>query len=313
MGYKSAGYKHLGGVEIDPKVAACYEANHHPEHMYVMDLRKFNAIPNDQLPPELFTLDLLDGSPPCSTFSMAGKREKAWGKEKRFAEGQALQTLDDLVFVYCDTIAKLRPKVCLLENVSGIIKGNAKSYALRIRRRLNEIGYRVQVFLLNAASMGVPQTRERVFFIGLRNDIDLPLLNLSFNEKPIILDEIIDRTDTTCTLTDYQLGLWQRKHPKDDYFGDMIQREENRISMFSNPVMHSERVCPTVTTSGFDVSSLFDLPRRLNDHELKAVGTFPQDYQPVGKQLLWMIGMSVPPVMIAQISYQIYKQWLSKL
>lgn len=121
MGYKLAGFDHLGGVEIDPKVAAAYKANHCPKHLFVEDIREFNR--RTDLPDELYRLDLLDGSPPCSTFSMAGSREKAWGKEKVFREGQAKQTLDDLVFVYCDTIAKLKPKVCLLENVKGIIQG----------------------------------------------------------------------------------------------------------------------------------------------------------------------------------------------
>ena len=96
MGCKLAGYDHLGGVELDPKIAAVYRENHHPKHLYTMDVRDFNRL--DDLPEELFHLDLLELSPPCSTFSLAGSRDKAWGKEKRFDEGQKLQTLDDLVF-----------------------------------------------------------------------------------------------------------------------------------------------------------------------------------------------------------------------
>lgn len=138
MGYKLAGYHHLGGVEIDEKVAAIYRENHHPELLYNEDLRLFNA--REDLPAELYQLDLLDGSPPCSTFSMAGSREGAWGKEKQFAEGQALQTLDDLVFIYCDTILKLKPKCFLLENVKGLTAGNAKSYVKRILQKLERGG-----------------------------------------------------------------------------------------------------------------------------------------------------------------------------
>ena len=164
MGYKLAGFNHLGGVEIDPPIADIYKTNHNPKHLYNLDIREFNKITD--LPTELFNLDILDGSPPCSTFSMAGSREKAWGKEKQFREGQAVQTLDDLVFVYCDTIIKLQPKVFLLENVKGIIQGNAKVYSKNIVKKMTEAGYNVQVFCLNAASMGVPQKRERVFFIG---------------------------------------------------------------------------------------------------------------------------------------------------
>ena len=192
MGYKLAGYEHLGGVELDPSIAAIYKANHHPKYIYTMDIRDFNEL--EDLPEELYNLDILDGSPPCSTFSMAGSREKAWGKAKQFKEGQKLQRLDDLVFVYCETIEKLKPKVCWLENVAGLLRGNGKIYAKEIAKRLNEIGYNVQLFLLNGATMGLPQMRERVFFIGLRKDFHLPKLVLDFNEAPITFGEIKDAT-----------------------------------------------------------------------------------------------------------------------
>lgn len=172
MGYKLAGFNHLGGVEIDEKVSAIYERNHHPKYLFTEDLRVFNQ--REDLPDELYQLDILDGSPPCSTFSMCGDRERAWGKEKIFAEGQALQTLDDLVFVYCETIKKLQPKVFLLENVKGLSLGNARSYLRRIFDTLSSAGYACQVFILNAASMGVPQIRERCFVIGHRKDISCP-------------------------------------------------------------------------------------------------------------------------------------------
>jgi DNA (cytosine-5)-methyltransferase 1 len=181
MGYKLAGFNHLGGVEIDVKVADVYKENHKPKYLFVEDIRAFNK--RTDLPTELYNLDILDGSPPCSTFSMAGSREKAWGKSKQFREGQAMQTLDDLVFVYCDTIIKLQPKVFLLENVKGIIQGNAKAYSKAIVKKMQEAGYTVQVFCLNAASMGVPQKRERVFFIGHKKEFGLPKLNWSLMKK----------------------------------------------------------------------------------------------------------------------------------
>ena len=79
MGYKLAGYHHLGGVELDVPVASVYKENHHPDYLFVEDIRQFNE--RNDLPEELYHLDILDGSPPCSTFSICGEREKAWGKE----------------------------------------------------------------------------------------------------------------------------------------------------------------------------------------------------------------------------------------
>lgn len=310
MGYKLAGYEHLGGVEIDPNVAATYRANHHPQHLFVMDVRQFNAQTN--LPDELYNLDILDGSPPCSTFSTVGSREKAWGKQKQFSEGQKLQTLDDLVFVYCDTIKKLSPKVCWLENVSGLAKGNGKVYLKKIVQRLTEIGYNPQVFLLNAATMGVPQMRERVFIIGLRNDFHLPKLKLNFNEPLITFAEVIDRNDKRQNLSEYQYKLWQQRIRSDKSFGDIIERLEKRTSMFSNPIFHTNQVPFTITASA-DCNTLYDIPRRLNEKELSMIGTFPQDYQYTNKTAQWLIGMSVPPVMVAQIAHQIYLQWLCQI
>ena len=105
MGYKLAGCEVLGCCEIDPKMNEVYVANHHPKHNFLMDIRDFNKIPNKELPEELFHLDILDGSPPCTTFSMAGQREDSWGKKKKFREGQAEQTLDDLSFIFIETVA----------------------------------------------------------------------------------------------------------------------------------------------------------------------------------------------------------------
>lgn len=89
MGYKLAGCQVLGNCEIDQRINELYNRNHHPLYSYNMDIRDFVKLPDNDLPPELFQLDILDGSPPCSVFSMSGNRENDWGKAKRFREGQA--------------------------------------------------------------------------------------------------------------------------------------------------------------------------------------------------------------------------------
>lgn len=306
MGYKLAGYGHLGGVELDERIASIYEKNLHPRFLYNMDIREFNELGN--LPDELYNLDLLDGSPPCSTFSMAGSREKAWGKKKRFAEGQKMQTLDDLVFVYCDTIKKLHPKVCLLENVSGIVKGNGKAYSSEIYKRLDSIGYRVQVFLLNAMYMGVPQRRERVFFIGIRKEYDLPKLVLSFHEEPIKFGEIKDGVGRLAS-GNYQ-ALWGQRRTTDRGFDDIKERVNGKRSDFNTRLCHSDRVLDTLCSQNNNI--LFDAPVYLSDTERMKAATFPLDYQTDGRQQ-FLTGMCVPPVMTAQIAWQIYLQWLSKI
>ena len=171
MGYKLAGCEVLGCCEIDPKMNEVYRKNHNPKYNFLMDIREFNKLPNEEIPEELFNLDILDGSPPCTTFSMAGEREDSWGKKKKFREGQAEQTLDDLSFVFIETVAKLKPRCVIMENVEGLLLGEAWSYVQEIYRQFKEIGYEVGHWLLKGENMGVPQKRHRVFFIALRNDV----------------------------------------------------------------------------------------------------------------------------------------------
>lgn len=306
MGYKLAGYDHLGGVEIDPKVAEVYRLNHNPKNLFVQDIREFNK--REDLPAELYNLDLLDGSPPCSSFSMAGNREKDWGKKKQFREGQEFQRLDDLVFEYVRTIEKLQPKVALLENVKGLITGNAKVYAKNLKTAFEAAGYRVQVFLLNAASMGVPQKRERVFFIGQRKDLALPDLRLAFNEKPITFSEVdegkVKRKQIRDGIKPYYEQTPMGKsvsvvHPKGMYFGTYKQ----------HPKMVSTTI---IADSGGGIMLHSSEPGYLTDNEYCQIGTYPLDYNFNAIEPKYLIGMSVPPVMTAQIAHQIYLQWLSK-
>ncbi len=307
MGYKLAGFNHLGGVEIDVKVADVYKENHKPKYLFVEDIRAFNK--RTDLPTELYNLDILDGSPPCSTFSMAGSREKAWGKSKQFREGQAMQTLDDLVFVYCDTIIKLQPKVFLLENVKGIIQGNAKAYSKAIVKKMQEAGYTVQVFCLNAASMGVPQKRERVFFIGHKKEFGLPKLVLEFDEKAVTFGEFEDVSDITekeKNTKSYQLFCKTKA-------GESFAKADEKSQFFGFSKTHKENTLSTIVSNSGTAQYHYSIFRQLNKRELCNGGTYPLDYNFKALEPKYLIGMSVPPVMTAQISHQIYLQWLSKI
>jgi len=282
MGYKLAGFEHLGGVEIDPAVSDVYEANHKPKYLYVEDIRKF--VQRLDLPDELYNLDLLDGSPPCSSFSMSGNREKDWAKEKVFREGQALQTLDDLFFDYIALAKKLQPKVVIAENVKGLIQGNAKSYVKKIKAGFEHAGYRVQLFLLNAASMGVPQKRERVFFICQRNDLNFAPLKLAFDEKAILLNTFAETRPHTRKIS---------------------------LKRFGDVMLNRNDVSNTITgTSDFFIDND---TTTITSATIQKIGSYPLDYNFKSIEPKYLIGMSVPPVMTAQIAHQIYLQWLSKI
>lgn len=186
MGYRLAGCDVIAANDIDPEMAWHYRRNLAPKHYFLCPIRDLLTA---DLPSELFALDILDGSPPCSTFSMAGSREKSWGKDKHFREGQAKQVLSDLFFDYLDVVERLKPRIAIAENVKGMTIGNARGYLKLIMARFREIGYRPQLFLLNAADCGVPQRRERVFFCAVRKDIAAPPLALKPSHRWISVGE----------------------------------------------------------------------------------------------------------------------------
>jgi DNA (cytosine-5)-methyltransferase 1 len=306
MGYKLAGFEHLGGVEIDPQVADVYKTNHDPKYLFVEDIREFAN--RTEFPEDLYNLDILDGSPPCSSFSMAGNREKDWGKEKVFREGQAKQRLDDLFFDYIKLAKKLQPKVVIAENVKGMLQGNAKTYVKRVKDEFEKAGYKVQLFLLNAASMGVPQKRERVFFICQRNDLNFPKLELKFNEESIKLGEFIDSSKGLNLSKDGKLySDWLQRIETDKNFGDICLRTEKKQKSFGRVLIKKNDYAPTIVSGNQYI--YFDEFKEISNQDIQQIGSYPLDYNFKKIEPKYLIGMSVPPVMTAQIATEIYNQW----
>ncbi len=305
MGYKRAGFEVVGNVEIDPKINEMYVKNFHPKYNYCMDLRDFNK--KDDLPEELYGIDILDGSPPCTTFSMSGKREKTWGKEKKFREGQTTQTLDDLFFVFLDTVGKLKPKIVIAENVTGIIKGNAKGYCNLIVNRFKELGYDLQIFQLNAAKMDVPQARERIFFIA--NNQGYGKLKLDFHYDPIPFGEIKDQQGNEPG-GEVIKSLLMKAKKQDKKIGDVYARYNHGATnmFFGETIVHDEDVCATVTSGGNYYR--FSDRKECTGHDYTNIQTFPQDYDFMKQNVQYVCGMSVPPNMMANIATEVYKQWL---
>jgi DNA (cytosine-5)-methyltransferase 1 len=298
-----------------------YKTNHNPKYAYLEPIQTFKN--RTDLPTELYNLDILDGSPPCSSFSMAGNRDKDWGKEKKFREGQAEQVLDTLFFDFIDLAKELQPKVVVAENVKGLLMGNAKDYVIEIYKSFDEAGYYCQHFLLDASKMGVPQRRERVFFIALRKDLgkdflywqdmftEIPKIEMDFNEKEIPFKEIFEINNKERLLTGVALELWHDRIDSDLDLDNISTRNGRPNFMFNHKFLKKQNVCNTITAS--DVCCLYDEPRYRSKKELCDSGTYPQDYNFLKLKPEYLIGMSVPPVMTAQIASNIYNQWLSKL
>ena len=313
MGYKLAGCEVIAANDIDPEMAYHYKLNLNPKHYFLCPVKDLLT---KKLPDELYQLDILDGSPPCSTFSMAGSREKAWGKKKHFREGQAEQVLDDLFFDYLDLVEHLRPKVAIAENVKGMLQGNAKGYCKMIIERFKAIGYKPQLFLVNAADCGVPQKRERVFFVALRDDIDKPKLTLALKHRWISAGEA---TSDLQVLTDDEIRDTAPTNTDKNWWGLIKEGESFDVAtakklgvkkFFSHYRLSS--IKPSNTLAATDCLTHWTECRHLTYREWKRLGSFPDDYQAktdkIGK---YMIGMSVPPRMTEQVAKAVIEQWLS--
>lgn len=292
MGYKLAGCTIVAANDIDPEMAWHYKHNLHPPLYYLCPIRDLLTA---DLPPELFALDILDGSPPCSTFSMAGSREKSWGKDKHFREGQAKQVLSDLFFDYLDLVERLKPRAAIAENVKGMILGNAKGYTKMVMARFKEIGYRPQLFLVNAADCGVPQRRERVFFCALREDIEALPLKLAPAHRWISAHE----------------ALSDRRHDLGKYKMVTASNKRHTLAGRLKPWPVSQPSPTLVAESRDELIAASKQFASWTYLDVIRLGSFPDDYHAktdkIGK---YMIGMSVPPKMTEQVARAVCEQWL---
>ena len=310
MGYKLAGFDVVGFNEIDSKLAEVYIENHHPKYSFIESIVDFKN--REDLPEELFNLDILDGSPPCSSFSIAGLRKKTWGVEKKFREGQSSQILDTLFFDFIDLAKRLQPKVVVAENVKGMLIGDAIKYVVKIHKEFDVAGYYCQHFLLDASRMGVPQKRERVFFICLRKDlasrfirkigfhIEQPYIDMRFNDSIIPFKMVSDENDKECILTEKYIKYW------------VDAKQNSSVGKFYACYKLAMNLpASTSVSTNENYHPLYK--RKINKKEAIAIQTFPSDYN-FGKQSYgYLLGMSVPPIMTAQIATRIYDYWLSKL
>ena len=170
LGFEMAGFQIVWASEFVEEARRTYEANHPGVPVDGRDIRDVTAeeiLAATGL--ERGALDVLEGSPPCASFSTAGKREKGWGEVKAYSDRR--QRSDDLFFEYARLVDGLQPRVFTAENVSGLVKGKAIGYFKEILTALRSCGYAVDAKVLDASWLGVPQARQRLIFVGVRNDL----------------------------------------------------------------------------------------------------------------------------------------------
>lgn len=319
LGFKLSGFNVIGCNEIDPRMNKCYVENHKPKYNFLMDIRELNKlVEKREVPESLFNLDILDGSPPCSSFSLSGNRDKDWGKKKKFKEGQEEQVLDTLFFDYINLAKKLQPKVVIAENVEGLMFGDAIQYVKKIYDEFDKAGYYTQHHLLSGDKMGLPQRRVRVFFICIRKDLRIfipvrnidpfnesPYLNLNFNEKEILFGDIQEYGVERVRISEKEEVMW-KEADKLGYYYKIGKSNELRLFGFFNKLM--KNIVPR-TLIGGGCYCIEDSPHKITNNEILKISSFPLDYNFCGENIYTICGMSVPPIMMAKISERIYDQW----
>ena len=312
MGYKLSGFDVIGINEIDPLMVKIYTSNFSPKYIFEEDIR---TLYKKELPKDLYDIDILDGSPPCSVFSSAGKREKDWGKSKKFREGQAEQTLDDLYFEFIKLTDTLKPKIFITENVKGLVMGSAKGYLKEIVNKFEQIGYTTQVFLVNAAFCGVPQRRERIFIIGHRKDLLFKPLEIKPNLRPIYFHKIKTGEGILKSISPAYKKILPYTNLSDRTLAQALLRLGKKGNYFTTILIKDNEVPPTLISGGTFIVA--NEKRLASTKELQRIQSFPEDYNFVRNEsyehIKYVLGMSVPPYMMREVSRCVREQWLDKL
>jgi len=314
QGYKQAGLNVVASVEFLDYQAHNYRLNHPGTKLYQEDIRKLN--PRDILSDlniKPYELDILDGSPPCSSFSTAGLISDGWGKAKKY--GNKVQRTDDLFLEYIRFLDIIKPKVFVAENVSGLIKGTSVGHFNEFMRLFQSCGYVVKAKCMNSANYGVPQRRERVIFIGTRNDLNVQPVFPEPSIKKISLAEAFRSVVNSAE------ELNETDISRFSIYRELIKIKEGGKSNKYFSLQKEDRTQPartlTAACGSIGAASICHWDnRKFTVNECKAIGSFPQSYVLVGKnyqQKVEGIGRSVPPKMMEAIARTIKEKILDKV
>ena len=286
LGYRMAGFRVAYANEFIPAAQDTYRRNHPSSVLDTRDIR-------DVTPESLMSmagvsvgeLDVLDGSPPCASFSTSGARSKGWGEVRSYSDTK--QRVDDLFLEYIRILQGVQPKVFIAENVAGLVKGCAKGFFMDILGRMKGCGYDVKARLLNASKLGVPQERERIIFVGVRSDIGKPPLHPDPHTSTVTVRDVVPNA------------------------------VKIKLSGKPNYWAPANRPSPTITSTAYRLPltgylscsahiQVRDEPERIRKYtipELKALFSFPQDFILTGSEnQQWeRLGRSVTPYMMKAV------------
>ena len=310
LGYKLAGFRELLVVEWDDNAVATFRLNFPGVPVYHGDIAKLTGAECMRMAGvKVGEFDVLDGSPPCQGFSTAGKRRFDDPRNSLFRE-------------FARLIQELQPRVFIMENVTGMVKGAMKQTYLTIIETLRGCGYRARGEILNAMYYNVPQSRERVIIIGVRNDLGREPSHPKPQTRPMTprqafagvpCGDMKNLPDWMKQATKLMIaGNYSERHMTDAF---MRVRGKSAGGM-NTKLLSWDRVSCTLVKSEIAATGIIhpDRQRYLTIPEMCRIASFPDDFRWVGgrKDAVMCIGNSVPPNLMRAIAEHVRREILAK-
>lgn len=285
--YASNPFEIVYANDIDPNACKIFERNFGLKP----DNRDIRAVKSSEIP----DIDILTGGFPCQSFSIVAQNPKRLGVKDDKGK---------LFFEMCRILREKRPKCFIAENVKGLLSANNKQAFPLIMQEFQQAGYRVEAKLLNAVEFGVPQKRERVIIVGIREDL------------PVTFDfSKLDNTHAPTPLSAIIEPVADERY----YFSDRAVEGmmRNRDAMNKGRVQDVTRPCNTVGAHLAKVSLNSTDPvlqvggrfRRFTPREVARIQSFPESFVLVGTESAQYraLGNAIPPVMFWHVANAVAK------
>jgi DNA (cytosine-5)-methyltransferase 1 len=291
LGFAQAGYELVWANDFEKSACETYEFNlgGHIVHGDITQL-DLNEIPD---------CDVMIGGFPCQDFSMIWKR------------GGLETDRGNLYKYFVEAVRLKKPKVFVAENVKGILTANKGQAVDTISKDFAKLGYKVQVDLYNFADYGVPQLRQRVFIVGVRNDINWEFVKPEPTHLPkghVSAGKALVGVKKVKTNNEHQNIAEKTKKmlqliPEGGNFADIPKGHPLYVKgMISHVYRRLDRNKPSTTIiaggGGGTWGYHFEEPRPLTNRERARLFCYPDDFEFLGTitQVRKQIGNSVPPL-----------------
>ena len=273
--------------DIDANACAIFEKNFGIKP----DNRDIREVQSNDLP----EFDIMTGGFPCQSFSVIAQNPKRLGVKDDKGK---------LFFEMCRLLREKQPKCFIAENVKGILSANDRCAFPLIIREFEESGYKVSFKLLNAVDFGVPQKRERVIIVGMREDLkqtfDFSLIKTISEHTPlsaVIESDVEEKYFFSQRAVD---GMMKKRSSMNKGRAQDITKPCNTVGA------HLAKVSLNSTDPVLQIGNRY---RRFTPREVARIQSFPETFELVGTESAQYkaLGNAIAPVMFWYVSNAIIK------